>query len=69
MIAKHSVTLHGHRTSFSLEEEFFAALKTMATEKDLSLAELIAGIDDERRDGENLSSALRIRVLDWALGR
>jgi predicted DNA-binding ribbon-helix-helix protein len=43
--------------------------RSAAAEKHLSLAERIAGIDDERREGENLSAALRIRVLDWALGR
>ena len=66
MMAKHSVTLHGHRTSFSLEEPFMAALKEMAAERGTSLAGLIAAIDDERDGTGNLSSALRIAVLAWA---
>ncbi len=64
-IAKHSITLHGHRTSFSLEPPFYAALKTMAEMKAVSLTELIAEIDDGRPDDTNLSSALRIKVLEW----
>lgn len=63
MIRKYSATLHGHRTSFSLEEAFFLELKRIAEERGLSLAALIAEIDD-RRAGGNLSSALRLHVLD-----
>lgn len=63
MIRKHSVSLHGHRTSFSLEDEFHAELTRIARARDLSLAALVAEIDDGR-DGEiNLSSALRLYVL------
>lgn len=66
MIRKHSTTLHGHRTSFSLEDEFFDLLKEMAAADSRSLADLIAAIDDDRGEGSNLSSALRIAVLKWA---
>jgi predicted DNA-binding ribbon-helix-helix protein len=45
VIRKHSATLHGHRTSFSLEEEFFEDLKSIAAERQISLAALIAEID------------------------
>ena len=63
MIRKHSVSLHGHRTSFSLEYEFYTELTRIADARDLSLAALIAEIDDAR-DGEiNLSSAIRLFVL------
>ncbi len=63
MIRKHSVSLHGHRTSFSLEDEFYTELTRIADARDLSLAALIAEIDDAR-DGEiNLSSAIRLFVL------
>lgn len=64
MIRKYSATLHGHRTSFSLEEAFFNALKNMAEERGLSLAALIAEVDDARGGG-NLSSALRLHVLAY----
>ena len=60
-IQKTSVSLRGHRTSFSLEPEFMALLKAIAKDQNLSLAELVAQID-EHRDG-NLSSALRSFVL------
>lgn len=66
MVRKYSVSLHGHRTSFSLEEEFFAALKDIAEKRRQSLASLIAEIDDLRPDGDNLSSALRVFVLKSA---
>jgi predicted DNA-binding ribbon-helix-helix protein len=62
MIRKYSITLHGHRTSFSLEEAFFQELKEIATERALPLAALIAEVDDARGDA-NLSSALRLHVL------
>ena len=63
MIRKHSATLHGHRTSFSLEDEFWTELKAIAAERGVSLANLIAEVDDQRQASSNLSSALRVYVL------
>ncbi|WP_180901894.1 ribbon-helix-helix domain-containing protein [Martelella soudanensis] len=63
MIRKHSVSLHGHRTSFSLEDEFHAELTRIADTRDLSLAALLAEIDDNRESDVNLSSAIRLFVL------
>lgn len=65
MIRKHSITLHGHRTSLSLEDAFWAELRLIAAARALSLAALIAEIDDARGGSGNLSSALRLHVLDW----
>ncbi|PDT84954.1 ribbon-helix-helix domain-containing protein [Sinorhizobium sp. BJ1] len=65
MIAKHSATLHGHRTSFTLEEPFWQELKSIAKSRGLPLARLIAEIDDGRDPEGNLSSALRLHVLAW----
>lgn len=65
MIRKHSATLHGHRTSFSLEEPFWLELKAIADIRQIPLAQLIAEIDDGRAEGSNLSSALRVHVLTW----
>ena len=59
---KRSVTIAGHRTSISLEQEFWDALNEMAVEKATSLAGLIT-IIDETRGRTNLSSALRVAVL------
>jgi predicted DNA-binding ribbon-helix-helix protein len=65
MIRKHSTTLHGHRTSFSLEDEFWAELTAIATTRAMPLAALISEIDDHRDADSNLSSALRLHVLTW----
>jgi len=65
LIRKHSATLHGHRTSFSLEEPFWLELKTIADTRKIALAQLIAEIDDGRLADSNLSSALRVHVLNW----
>ena len=61
---KRSLTLAGHRTSVALEPDFWAALEAMAAARELPLSVLIREID-ERREGDNLSSALRIAVLRW----
>ena len=65
MIRKHSATLHGHRTSFTLEDGFWDELKAIAAARGLSQAALIAEIDDARPTESNLSSALRLYVLQW----
>ncbi len=65
MIRKHSITLHGHRTSLSLEDEFWTELTAIATARAIPLAGLISEIDDNRDADSNLSSALRLHVLAW----
>jgi predicted DNA-binding ribbon-helix-helix protein len=59
---KRSVTLRGHATSVSLEDEYWAELKRMAAEAGVSLSALIDRID-AGRPSTNLSSALRLAVL------
>ncbi|WP_417815219.1 ribbon-helix-helix domain-containing protein [Thalassospira alkalitolerans] len=66
-VRKRSVTIAGHRTSFSLEDAFWAELQGIATRRDMAIAELVAEVD-EGRDG-NLSSALRLYVLGDLQGR
>ena len=61
MMKKRSITIHGHRTSVSLEEPFWTILRAIATQRGLSLASLVQMIDKERNGG--LSSALRLFVL------
>ena len=61
-LKKRSVTIAGHRTSVSLEQPFWAALQAIAEARGRSLASLIAEVDERR--GGNLSSALRVFVLD-----
>ncbi len=59
---KRSLTIAGHRTSVSLEDPFWDALKDIAAGEGLTVAALIADIDS-RREGNSLSSALRLHVL------
>ncbi|MGA0777726.1 MAG: ribbon-helix-helix domain-containing protein [Gemmobacter sp.] len=61
--AKHSLTLAGHRTSVSLEPEFWAALAEIAAERGQSVNALAAEIDAARAPGTGLASALRVAIL------
>lgn len=61
---KRSVTIAGHATSITLEEPFWNALKAAAKSQDVSLQTLITQIDEQRGDN-NLSSALRLFVLQF----
>ncbi len=65
-VRKRSVTVAGHRTSFSLEEAFWSRLKTFAATDGISLNTLIERIDKNRQG--NLSSAVRVYVLERTAG-
>ena len=67
VVAKRSIVIDKHKTSVSLEDQFWAGLKSIAVEKHITLSTLISGIDHGRQHG-NLSSALRLFVLDWYRG-
>ena len=58
---KRSLTIHGHRTSISLEEPFWIALKEISRAREQSVASLVKMIDQERVGG--LSSAIRVFIL------
>ena len=60
---KRSVTLGGHRTSVSLEDAFWKALREIAERWHVATSELIAEINANRKEG-NLSSAIRLFVLE-----
>jgi predicted DNA-binding ribbon-helix-helix protein len=62
-VVKRSVLVAGHATSASVEEPFWDGLRQMAQARGISLNALIAAIDGERRTA-NLSSAIRLAVLD-----
>ena len=62
-IVKRSVSIAGHRTSISLEEPFWQGLREIAERDKLSIQALIGRIDAERGE-QNLSSAIRVFVLD-----
>jgi len=64
LVIKRSVVVAGLKTSVSLEDAFWKGLKEIAAERDVTLSELAGTIDAEREYG-NLSSALRLFVLDF----
>ena len=64
-LLKRSVTIAGHRTSVSLEPEFWLALTEIASERERALAGLIDEIDKREGRDKNLSSALRLFVLAY----
>lgn len=59
---KRSLTIAGHRTSLSLEAEFWEALQAEARKRGLSVASLVSEIDQSRGE-RNLSSAIRVWLL------
>ena len=61
-LRKHSVTLAGHRTSFTLEEPFWEELRRLARQQGRSVRDLVEAIDTNRSG--NLSSAIRVYVLE-----
>ena len=62
-VVKRSIVITGHKTSVSLEDAFWSGLKDIAASRNMTLSELVASIDADRRQG-NLSSAIRLFVLD-----
>ncbi|MGE4373972.1 MAG: ribbon-helix-helix domain-containing protein [Xanthobacter sp.] len=62
-VVKRSIVIAGHKTSVSLEDAFWEALKEIAAGRRLTLSDLVASIDAARSQG-NLSSAIRLFVLD-----
>jgi predicted DNA-binding ribbon-helix-helix protein len=61
-VIKRSLVVAGHRTSISLEDAFWRRLRRIAAERGLSLNRLAAMVDASR-GGANLSSAIRVFVL------
>jgi predicted DNA-binding ribbon-helix-helix protein len=62
-VIKRSIVIAGHKTSVSLEDAFWGALKEIAIGRNKTLSDLVAEIDNGRPHG-NLSSAIRLFVLD-----
>jgi predicted DNA-binding ribbon-helix-helix protein len=63
-VVKRSIVIAGHKTSVSLEDAFWKGLKEIASGRDMTLSDLVAAIDSDRQHG-NLSSAIRLFVLDF----
>ena len=62
-VVKRSVIVSGHKTSVSLEEAFWSGMKEISGGRGVTLAVLVGEIDADRQQG-NLSSAIRLFVLD-----
>ena len=62
-VQKRSINLSGRKTSMSLEDQFWLALKEIASDRNMPLRALVAEIE-AGRDRANLSSALRVYVLE-----
>jgi len=63
-VIKRSIVIQHHKTSVSLENEFWNAFKEIARERNMTLSDLVASVDSERQNS-NLSSAIRLFVLDF----
>src|SRR6195952_4405643 len=63
-VVKRSIVVAGHKTSVSLEEAFWNGMKEISGLRDMTLSELVGEIDSNRQQG-NLSSAIRLFVLDY----
>jgi predicted DNA-binding ribbon-helix-helix protein len=63
-IIKRSIVLHGHKTSVSLENEFWEGLREIADRSRINVSNLAQQIDDDRKGAGNLSSAIRVYVLN-----
>ncbi len=68
LVIKRSIVIAGHKTSVSLEDAFWSELKDIAEQKDQTLSSVVGEIDTRRLQG-NLSSAIRLFVLDNARAR
>ena len=63
-IIKRSIMLGGRKTSVSLEDAFWKEVRELARQRRMTLSDLVVAIDSERQHG-NLSSAIRLFVLDF----
>ena len=63
-VVKRSIVVAGHKTSVSLEEAFWSSMKEISATRSMTLSDLVSEIDKSRKQG-NLSSAIRLYVLDY----
>ncbi|TAK49025.1 MAG: aryl-sulfate sulfotransferase [Xanthobacteraceae bacterium] len=63
-VIKRSIVVAGHKTSVSLEEAFWTGMKEISALRGMTLSEMVGEIDSGRNQG-NLSSAIRLYVLDY----
>ena len=68
LVVKRSIVIDGHKTSVSLEEAFWKSLREIAHERGDTLTRLVTSID-VNRETKNLSSAIRVFILDFYKGQ
>src|SRR6516225_1629051 len=64
LVVMRSIVVSGHKTSVTLEDAFWRGIKENASGRNITLSNLITAVDSERQQG-NLSSAIRLFVLDF----
>jgi predicted DNA-binding ribbon-helix-helix protein len=64
-IVKRSLRIDGSNTTVTLEDAFWNALREIAAARNIRVSELISTIKIERQRGSNLSSAIRLFVIDY----
>jgi predicted DNA-binding ribbon-helix-helix protein len=64
LIVKRSIVVAGHKTSVSLEDAYWKSLKEIASGRNMTVSSLVTAVDSERPQS-NLSSAIRLFVLDF----
>ena len=64
-IIKRSITRNGHKSSVSLEDQFWDCLREIAKSKMLTVSKLVEEIDHHHHNSDNLSSAIRVFVLEY----
>jgi predicted DNA-binding ribbon-helix-helix protein len=67
-VVKRSIVVADHKTSVSLEEPFWSGMKEISGQRGTTLSEVVNEIDANRQHG-NLSSAIRLFVLDYFKSR
>ena len=66
---KRSLTLNGHKTSVTLEDRFWCAVRIIAKNKNISVSALVAEIDSDRDLNSSLASTIRDFVLRYYMGK
>ncbi|MDQ2080129.1 ribbon-helix-helix domain-containing protein [Xanthobacteraceae bacterium Astr-EGSB] len=68
-VVKRSVVVAGQKTSISIEDAFWSELKSLARRQNRTVSDLVHAINAGRREGANLSSAVRVYILDQLRSR
>ena len=66
---KRSLTLNGHKTSVTLEDRFWRAVRIIAKNKNISVSALVAEIDSNRDLNSSLAGTIRDFVLRYYMGK